>query len=319
TKNAGLQDALDWLEKFGENMPPEDKKDVEDSETRDTNDALETQPESVAAQVSIFTSCLHPGSLKCADCGKFFKNQALASYHGEKSGHTNFEESTEEIKPLTEQERQERLEELRLKMESKRAAKAKVDAEEAKANEAIRRKAGKDMLEYKRELEAKEVQKNIALRNKEKQEEAKAKARVKAQIEEDKKRRAEKAALEKSKRDGVPLPQTSNVTNVVKKTPTSVPSSGSSKVYTEGKFNLRLVDRSNESVILTLRAEQNLFDLADLLIDHQSNLGYIFQKGSIKFSTSYPRKTYNKEEMAKSIKELGLLPSISLIVNTDYY
>jgi hypothetical protein len=30
-------------------------------------------------------------------CQKIFKNPALASFHGEKSGHTQFEESTEEV------------------------------------------------------------------------------------------------------------------------------------------------------------------------------------------------------------------------------
>jgi hypothetical protein len=36
-------------------------------------------------------------SIKCAECGKIFKNTALANYHAEKSGHDQFEESTEEV------------------------------------------------------------------------------------------------------------------------------------------------------------------------------------------------------------------------------
>lgn len=36
-------------------------------------------------------------SLKCVDCGKLFKTAELANYHAEKSGHENFEESTEEV------------------------------------------------------------------------------------------------------------------------------------------------------------------------------------------------------------------------------
>jgi len=40
-------------------------------------------------------------SLKCMDCGKLFKNADLANYHAEKSGHENFEESTEEVSPLS--------------------------------------------------------------------------------------------------------------------------------------------------------------------------------------------------------------------------
>lgn len=52
-------------------------------------------------------------SIVCADCGKMMANEALAQYHAEKSGHTNFEESTEAIKPLTEEERKQKLEDCR--------------------------------------------------------------------------------------------------------------------------------------------------------------------------------------------------------------
>ena len=36
-------------------------------------------------------------SIKCTECGKVFRNTALANYHAEKSGHDQFEESTEEV------------------------------------------------------------------------------------------------------------------------------------------------------------------------------------------------------------------------------
>lgn len=47
-------------------------------------------------------------SLRCADCGKVFRNTVEAQWHGEKSGHSNFEESTEEKAPLTEEEKQQK-------------------------------------------------------------------------------------------------------------------------------------------------------------------------------------------------------------------
>ena len=48
-----------------------------------------------------------------------------------------------QVKPLTEEEKKQKLAELREKMTAKRAVKAKEDAKEHLANEAIRRKAGK--------------------------------------------------------------------------------------------------------------------------------------------------------------------------------
>ena len=48
-----------------------------------------------------------------------------------------------QIRPLTEEEKKQKLAELREKMAAKRAVKAKEDAKENLANEAIRRKAGR--------------------------------------------------------------------------------------------------------------------------------------------------------------------------------
>jgi HD-like signal output (HDOD) protein len=97
----------------------------------------------------------------------------LANFHAEKSGHDQFEESTEEvrslslistmhthlhqIKPLTEEEKKQKLEELRVKLAEKRAVKSAKEAEENKANEAIRRKAGKDVTKLKEDMKAKEA------------------------------------------------------------------------------------------------------------------------------------------------------------------
>lgn len=84
-------------------------------------------------------------------------------YHADKSGHDDFEESTEEIKPLTEEEKKQRLAErtscpltpVRAKMQEKRAKQATQDAEERRANELIRRKAGQDAGQAREELERK--------------------------------------------------------------------------------------------------------------------------------------------------------------------
>ena len=143
-----------------------------------------------------------------------------------------------QIKPLTEEEKKQKLAELREKMGEKRARKAAEDAKEAKANEAIRRKGGKvreivllqrlcitrcykEMGNIKEEMKAKEaikaaeqarkgqlrrpihfVRLYLKLRTTDKIEDAKARAAVKAQIEADRKARAEKAAREKALREG---------------------------------------------------------------------------------------------------------------------
>jgi len=42
-------------------------------------------------------------------CGKLLKSEDEAQLHATRSGHANFSESTEEVKPLTEEERKAQL------------------------------------------------------------------------------------------------------------------------------------------------------------------------------------------------------------------
>ncbi len=101
------------------------------------------------------------------------------------------------------------------------------EAKEAKANEALRRKAGQDrgaavenlkLKEAEQEVERKKKGKSIPLVGQpveypcwsvEKLADQKARAAIKAQIEADKRERAEKFAREKAIRDGQPVPDSS--------------------------------------------------------------------------------------------------------------
>jgi hypothetical protein len=74
-------------------------------------------------------------SLVCDVCGKKFRSQAQAEFHAEKTDHDQFSESTEEIAPLTEEEKKARLAELKANVAEKRAKQALIDKEEQKKNE----------------------------------------------------------------------------------------------------------------------------------------------------------------------------------------
>jgi len=47
-------------------------------------------------------------------CGKLLKSENEAQLHATRSGHTNFSESVEEVKPLTEEEKKAQLEKYRI-------------------------------------------------------------------------------------------------------------------------------------------------------------------------------------------------------------
>ena len=54
-------------------------------------------------------------SYKCNDCGKILSNMANLELHANKTGHSDFEESTERVKPLTEEEKKAKIEEIKVR------------------------------------------------------------------------------------------------------------------------------------------------------------------------------------------------------------
>ncbi|KAH8929046.1 hypothetical protein BT69DRAFT_1329068 [Atractiella rhizophila] len=293
TKNSGTQAALDWLLAHADDPEPQEEEKDDDDE----DEALAGEAAGGEAK-----------SLKCLQCGKIFRNTALASYHGDKSGHDQFEESTEEVKPLTEEEKKEKLAELREKMAAKRALKAKQEAEDAKKNEAIRRKGGQDMGALREEIKIKEAERAAAAAKKAKIEDAAAKARVKAQIEADKRERAEKAAREKALREGRELPSSSSSAPPPK--PASAIAAPKSNAR-EARLQIRLPP-SNPAppITFTLPAETTLGQLANMVAE-QTGMRVV----DVKFSIPFPRKVFSAGEMSKSLGELGLTPSSVLMLS----
>lgn len=252
-------------------------------------------------------------SIKCSVCEKTFKNTALANYHAEKSGHDQFEESTEEIKPLTEEERKTKLEELHQKLAAKRAVKAQEEAKEAKANEAIKRKQGKDLNKIKEELKAKEMIKEAEQKRKEKAEDAKARAAIKAQIEADKKARAEKAAREKALREGKPIVDSQSETNSGTPSSAAVASSSSGvagKDFKDTRLQIRLAS-GGTPYTTTLPSDSTLHDVAEFVAAQTLSVSV----DTVSFTQQFPRKTFSRADFNKSLRELGLTPSAVLIAS----
>lgn len=74
-------------------------------------------------------------SLVCNECGKKFRSQAQAEFHASKTQHVDFAESTEEIAPLTEEEKKAKIEELRRKLKEKKEGMSEQDKLDKKKNE----------------------------------------------------------------------------------------------------------------------------------------------------------------------------------------
>ncbi|OCF60965.1 DNA-binding protein [Kwoniella mangroviensis CBS 10435] len=301
TKNSGLQPAMDHLLENSEKPIPEAVEAEEDDE-----EAVKANIKKIESG-AVDDSDLVAKSIKCSECGKVFRSTANAELHAEKSGHDQFEESTDEIKPLTEEEKKAKLAELREKLAIKRAAQAKVDAKDNKANEALRRKAGQDSGKIKEEMQAKELQKQAEQKRRKKLEDQRAKAAIKAQIEADKRERAEKAAREKALRAGTSTgTQTPPAPVAVAKPAAGVSSSDNPQTRLQVRLSV-----GGQPLTKTFPSDNTLIDVAEWVASE--NLAY--NVDTVTFASTFPRKTYTRDDMKKTLKENGLTPSAVLMAS----
>jgi hypothetical protein len=248
--------------------------------------------------------------------------------------HTNFEESTEVIKPLTEEEKKAKLSELRerwcalalssaslltsFRLAAKRDAQATVDRQEAKKNEAIRRKKTQDSERMKEELRKKEQLREVDRRKREKIEDVHARERVKQQIKEQQEARKIQAERDKAAREGKvfeekPQPQKPAEPKVIAS-------------HSESRLQLRLPG-GRPPLVKTFPAETTLFEVASavetekgkywtavLLDTFRADVVPGFSPAS--FTITFPRKVFQKGiDFGQTLKEAGMVPSCALLVN----
>lgn len=184
-KTGGLTDAIDWLDKNADTS-------IESLKAEDAKAAEEKAAEAAA----------EARSLKCNECNKVMRGTREAEFHASKSGHQDFSESTEEVKPLSEEEKAARLEELRQKLAAKRAAMATEDKLAADRNQKISMKKNKESEDLKEDLKKRQTLKEAAEKKAERQADLDAKKRIQARIAADKEERRLKAEQEKAARAG---------------------------------------------------------------------------------------------------------------------
>eukprot|EP00842_Homolaphlyctis_polyrhiza_P003178 jgi/Hompol1/3861/HPOL_006791-RA len=217
TKNAGLQSAMDWL--FAHADEPDDAPESQDAETLQAGGSSNSAEAAAAADDGeISADQLTAQSLKCDDCGKLLRDAsfslilafgstatpldavrcvvstgAAAEAHAVRTQHVNFSESTMAIKPLTPEEKAEKLKQLQARLAAKREEKRLMEIEESKSKEKIRRKTGQEIQVLKEKQEEAEMKKAFEAKKREKEEEKAARERVKAQLEADRLERQRKA------------------------------------------------------------------------------------------------------------------------------
>ncbi|KAG6003001.1 hypothetical protein E4U43_000982 [Claviceps pusilla] len=298
-KSGGLQGALQWLEDNQDKSL--DEIQAETSKSQDNDDEEDAETKAKIAELETGNA----RSLVCNECGKKFRNHDLATFHATKTDHTDFSESTEEIAPLTEEEKKAKLEELRERLKAKRSVQSVQDKEDAKRNEQIRQKATRETQDIKEELARKEQIKEAARKRQEKLDDLDAKKRIKAKIEADKAERRRKAEEAKAAREGR-VPESDVGTSAVASASAIAPPPARPKAdHSQAKLRLQT---PNGNLVKALAAETTLFELAQQV---QQETGLIVSS----FSTTFPRQVFEGHtDMSKTLKEAGLVPSAVLIV-----
>ena len=158
------------------------------------------------------------------------------------------------------------------------------------------------MQDIKEDLKKKEQLKEAAAKRKEKQDEIAAKTRIKAKIEADKEERRLKAEKEKAEREGrAPPTAPAGVQLPISSGPVvSKPASA----YTESRIRFQT---SSGNIQKTFPVETTLYEVASALA---KDVGSEVQS----FTQNYPKKIFDMVDFGATLKELGLVPSASLIV-----
>lgn len=133
------------------------------------------------------------------ECGKILSNMANLELHANKTGHSDFEESTEFKKPLTEEEKQAKILEIKSLLKAKRLERETAEKAENVDREKQRRFMGKEMIKTREQMEIEARKRSAQMRKKEKEAAVRERQRIRAELEKDKRERMANKGVLKSK------------------------------------------------------------------------------------------------------------------------
>ncbi|VDK42317.1 unnamed protein product [Anisakis simplex] len=247
-------------------------------------------------------------------CNKMLADADKMSMHAEITKHDQYEQSTEQVKPLTEEEKKQRLEAIQAKLKEARVQKELKEKQEAIEKEIKRRREGQSMADAEEERKQLEIRKWAEQKKREKIETELARRRILEQIKMD--REARRAADNPSKISATTPPK-------------DQPQSQSSSLNpvtsaTHTRLQIRLPDGSLIRETFEVRIRLNfvnsiLFSPAKealAAVRCWAQMKGIKQgvfRGEIELISPFPRKVFSHDDYAKPLRELGLVPSASLI------
>jgi len=203
-------------------------------------------------------------------------------------------------KPLTEEEKAEKLAKLEELRKVKKAEREEKEKMEAKEKEMKRIASGKEMSDIRAAIQEQEIKKMAEQRRREKEEDRAAKAKVLAQIEADK--AARRAEREAAKNPAAASSQAASAPPPVAAQPAV------KKDYSEAKLQIR--QTNGQPLVHSFGAKESLAAVRLYVQMNRTDGG----AGQVKFMTNFPKKVFTDEEYENSLENLGLVPSAVLMV-----
>ncbi|KAF5109180.1 hypothetical protein DV495_003885 [Geotrichum candidum] len=186
-----------------------------------------------------------------------------------------------------------RLDELRRKAALRKAEQAKLDKENERKNELIRRKRSQESAVIKDELRHKEALKEAQRKRQQAKEDALQRQKIRDRIQADKEAR-------KREREGNSASKPSP-SQAIPATSTAPAPAAPRAAPTESKIRFRINGQPPASGFLkTYSVETTLSEVVASIQDE-------VQVNNIEFQTTFPTKTYGPEQFSKTLKELGLI------------
>ena len=206
------------------------------------------------------------------------------------AGHDDFSESTEEKKPLTEEEKKEQLARIEAKLKQRRLEREQREKLEEHEREKNRIRTGKEIHEAKKKHDEMEIKKIVEQRKREKEEEQLARQRVRDQIEQDKQARKAKFDFQQS------VAQTAE-----QAVPSPVPKAQpvQAQNYTEVKLQIRL---TNGDVLKHTFGPKEPLSAVRLFVE----LNRTDNTGPFSLMTTCPKRVFIHEDYEKPLDLLGI-------------